>query len=137
MKEVRRTKVEQIKRVIIALIFFILPAVTRIRNTAPNQRVVLVSTAQCPKRGSGISADLQERCREIPCRDHIQLIAYSVGSNASRGSIRRWRRYSWKVYEHVEEIVMMAVQMRECVQTMGGQTATVVFAKVVVSMIRR
>ena len=39
------------------------------------------------------------------------------------------------MYEHVEEIVMVTVQMRECVQTMGGQTATVVFAEVIVSVI--
>ena len=37
--------------------------------------------------------------------------------------------------EHVEEIVMVTVQMREHVQTMAGQTATVVFAEVIVSVI--
>ena len=40
-----------------------------------------------------------------------------------------------EVYEHVEEIVMVTIQMREHMQTMGGQTATVVFAEVIASVI--
>ena len=37
----------------------------------------------------------------------------------------------WKVYDHVEEMAMVTVRMGEHVQTMGGQTATVVFAEVI------
>jgi hypothetical protein len=84
MKEVRRTKVEQIKRIIIALIFFILPPVTQIRNPAPNEKGSVGEHSTMSETWFGnISAGLQERCGEIPCRDHIQVIAYSVVSDAS------------------------------------------------------
>ena len=87
MKEVRRTKVKQmqIKIIIIALILFILPAVTQIRNPTPNEKgSVGEHSTMCETWFGNISARLQERCGEIPCRGHIQVIAYSVVSNASK-----------------------------------------------------
>jgi hypothetical protein len=74
MKEVRRTKVEQIKRIIIALSFFILPPFTQIRNPALNEKGSVGEHSTMSETWFGnISAGLQERCGEIPCRDHIRL----------------------------------------------------------------
>ena len=87
MKEVRRTKVKQmqIKRIITALIFFILPAVTQIRNPAPNGKgSVGEHSTMCETWFGNIYAGLQERCGEISCRAHMQIIAYSVVSNTSK-----------------------------------------------------
>jgi hypothetical protein len=41
----------------------------------------------------------------------------------------------WKVYDHIEEMVMGTVRMGDHGQTMGRQAATVVFAGVIASVI--
>jgi hypothetical protein len=81
MKKVRRTKVEQIKRIIIAL-----PVVTTdIRNPAPNQKDSVGEHSTMSETWVGnISAGLQESCGEIQRRDHIQIIASAFVSNASK-----------------------------------------------------
>ena len=55
--------------------------------------------------------------------------------NLQRGAIRRRRWDSWKVHDHVEEMVTTTVRMKEHVQTMGRHAATVGFLEVTVSVV--
>ena len=69
MKMVRRTKVEQIERIIIARVLRIL---VTIRLPAPNQKGSAGEYGSMPVTWTGnISAGLQESYGEIPCGDHI------------------------------------------------------------------
>jgi hypothetical protein len=63
-------------------------------------------------------------------RTHINfcLETWACLHNLQRGTIRRRRWHSWKVHGHsIEVMVMATVRMKEHVQTMGRQAATVVF----------
>jgi hypothetical protein len=68
-------------------------------------------------------------------RSHIDhyLETWIRVHNLQRGAIRR--RYSWKVHEILEEMVMATVRMGEHVQTMGRQAATVVVPEVIAIVI--
>jgi hypothetical protein len=54
-----------------------------------------------------------------------------------RGTIHQRQWHSWKSYDDVGEMVVATaiVQIGEYVQTIGRQAATVVFPKVIVSVI--
>jgi uncharacterized membrane protein len=66
MKKVRRTKVEQIKGIIIALILCIL--VIEIHPPTPNQKGSACEHGTMSVTSAGdVPAGLQESCGEIPC----------------------------------------------------------------------
>jgi hypothetical protein len=70
MKKVRRTKVEQIERIIIALVLRSL--VTEIHQPTPNHKGSAGEHGTMSVTWAGnISASLQKSPGEVPCRDHI------------------------------------------------------------------
>ena len=73
-------------------------------------------------------------------RSHIDHCIYGLVHNLQRGTIHRRQWHSWKVHEHIQEMVMETVQMGEYVrtnETVGREAAIVVFAdsEVIVSVI--
>ena len=71
MKKVRRTKVEQIKRIINGLILLILVSDILLPGAPNNKDGAGEHGTMCVTSVRNISAGLQESCGEIPCRDHI------------------------------------------------------------------
>jgi hypothetical protein len=115
MKKVRRTKVEQIKRIIIALVLCIM--FTAIRRPTPNQKGSAGEHGtMCVTWVGNISAGLQESSGENPMlRSHIDhcLETWLCIQNLQRGTIRRRQWQSWKAHGTIEEMVMATVQMGE------------------------
>ncbi len=64
-------------------------------------------------------------------RSHIGHCIYGCVFCLQRGTIHRRQWEWWKAHDDVEEMIIAIVQMGDYVQTMGRETATVVFVELI------